>query len=184
MFETLSEKLELTFKKLRGAGRLSERNIKDAMREVRQSLLEADVNYKVARDFVKAVEAKSVGAEVLKSIEPGQQVIKVVHQKLVELLGKKVVDLAPVDKTPTVYMICGLQGSGKTTLTGKIALMNKRKKKKPLMVAADIYRPAAVKQLNVLADSIDVEFFHLENKSVMESCNSRTGGVFGNYKSE
>ncbi|RKX20864.1 MAG: signal recognition particle protein [Candidatus Zixiibacteriota bacterium] len=170
MFDALSEKLELTFKKLRGAGRLSERNIKDAMREVRQALLEADVNYKVARDFVKAVEAKSVGTDVLKSIEPGQQVIKVVHNELVELLGKKVIDLAPVDKTPTVYMICGLQGSGKTTLTGKIALMNKRKKKKPLMVAADIYRPAAVKQLNILADSIDVEFFHLENKSPQEIC--------------
>jgi signal recognition particle subunit SRP54 len=135
MFDALSNRLELVFKKLRGAGRLSEKNIKDAMREVRQALLEADVNYKVARDFVKAVEAKAVGSDVLKSIEPGQQ-----------------------------------QGSGKTTLTGKLALMNKRKSKKPLMVAADIYRPAAVKQLKVLADSIDVEHFHIEGKSPQKIC--------------
>jgi len=166
----LNNRLELVFKKLRGAGRLSEKNIKDAMREVRQALLEADVNYKVARDFVKAVEAKAVGSDVLKSIEPGQQVVKIVHDELVTLLGGKAEPLAPVTKTPTVYMICGLQGSGKTTLTGKLALMNKRKSKKPLMVAADIYRPAAVKQLKVLADSIDVEHFHIEGKSPQKIC--------------
>ncbi len=170
MFDALSNRLESVFKKLRGAGRLSEKNIIDAMREVRQALLEADVNYKVARDFVKAVEAKAVGSDVLKSIEPGQQVVKVVHDELVALLGGKAEPLAPVTKAPTVYMICGLQGSGKTTLTGKIALMNKRKSKKPLMVAADIYRPAAVKQLKVLADSIDVEHFHLEGKSPQKIC--------------
>jgi len=170
MFDALSNRLELVFKKLRGAGRLSEKNIKDAMREVRQALLEADVNYKVARDFVKAVEAKAVGSDVLKSIEPGQQVVKIVHDELVTLLGGKAEPLAPVTKTPTVYMICGLQGSGKTTLTGKLALMNKRKSKKPLMVAADIYRPAAVKQLKVLADSIDVEHFHIEGKSPQKIC--------------
>jgi signal recognition particle subunit SRP54 len=170
MFDALSDRLESVFKKLRGAGRLSEKNIKDAMREVRQALLEADVNYKVARDFVKAVEAKAVGSDVLKSIEPGQQVVKVVHDELVALLGGKAEPLAPVTKAPTVYMVCGLQGSGKTTLTGKIALMNKRKNKKPLMVAADIYRPAAVKQLKVLADSIDVEHFHLEGKSPQKIC--------------
>lgn len=170
MFDALSNRLELVFKKLRGAGRLSEKNIKDAMREVRQALLEADVNYKVARDFVKAVEAKAVGSDVLKSIEPGQQVVKIVHDELVTLLGGKAEPLAPVTKAPTVYMVCGLQGSGKTTLTGKIALMNKRKGKKPLMVAADIYRPAAVKQLKVLADSIDVEHFHIEGKSPQKIC--------------
>lgn len=170
MFTSLSDKLELTFKKLRGAGRLSERNIKESMREVRQALLEADVNYKVARDFIKKVEARSVGADVLKSIEPGQQVIKVVHDELVQLLGGKVEELAPIDRSPTIYMVCGLQGSGKTTLTAKIALMAKRKNKKPLVVAADTYRPAAVKQLKVLADQVAVDFFHVEGATPPEIC--------------
>lgn len=171
MFGNLTEKLESTFKKLRGRGILSEKNIKDAMREVRQALLEADVNYKVAKNFVKAVEEKAVGTEVLKSIDPGQQVVKVVHDELVNLLGGKNEPLHPIDKSPTVYMVCGLQGSGKTTLCGKIALQTKRKNKKPLLVAADIYRPAAVKQLKIIADSIQVEHFHLEGKQPPEICN-------------
>ena len=170
MFGNLSDKLEGVFKKLRGAGKLSEKNIKDSMREVRQALLEADVNYKVAKRFVAAVQEKSVGEEVLQSIEPGQQIIKIVHDELVQLLGGKTEPLAPIDKSPTVYMVCGLQGSGKTTLCGKLALQTKRKNKKPLLVAADIYRPAAVKQLKVLADSIQVEHFFLENKSPVEIC--------------
>ncbi|MBU0983824.1 MAG: signal recognition particle protein Srp54, partial [candidate division Zixibacteria bacterium] len=170
MFTNLSDKLESAFKKIRGLGKISEKNIKDSMREVRQALLEADVNYKVARDFVKAVEEKAIGTEVLKSIDPGQHIVKVVHDELIELLGGKVVELTPIDKTPTVFMICGLQGSGKTTLTGKLALWAKRKNKKPLMVAADINRPAAVKQLKVLADSIQVEHFFLEGKQPTEIC--------------
>lgn len=170
MFSNLSDKLELVFKKLRGAGKLSEKNIRDSMREVRQALLEADVNYKVARDFVKAVEDKAVGIEVLTAIEPGQMVIKIVHDELVKLLGGKTAPLAPIDKSPTVYMLCGLQGSGKTTLAGKIALMTKRKNKKALLVAADIYRPAAVKQLKVLADSIGVEHFYVEGAQPPEIC--------------
>ncbi len=170
MFDALSDKLESVFKKLRGAGKLSEKNIKDAMREVRQALLEADVNYKVARDFVKSVQEKAIGTEVLQSIEPGQMIIKIVHDELVELLGGKTEPLAPIDKNPTVYMICGLQGSGKTTLAGKIALMTKRKNKKPLLVAADIYRPAAVKQLQTLGSQIDVETFYLEGKKPPEIC--------------
>ena len=170
MFDHLSDKLELVFKKLRGAGKLSEKNIKDAMREVRQALLEADVNYKVARDFIKTVEEKSLGTKVLQSIEPGQQIIKIVHDELIQLLGGKNESLAPIDKSPTIYMICGLQGSGKTTLTAKLGLMTKRKNKKPLLVAADIYRPAAVKQLKVLADQINVEHFYLEGKKPEEIC--------------
>jgi signal recognition particle subunit SRP54 len=170
MFTNLSDKLDLVFKKLRGAGKLTEKNIKDSMREVRQALLEADVNYKVARDFVKAVQEKAIGEKVLQSIEPGQQVIKIVHDELVNLLGGKAEPLAPIDKSPTIYMVCGLQGSGKTTLCGKLALMTKRKNKKPLMVAADIYRPAAIKQLKVLADSIAVEHFSLEGKKPLEIC--------------
>ncbi len=170
MFGSLSDKLDLVFKKLRGHGKLSETNIRDAMRDVRQALLEADVNYKVARDFVKAVEEKAVGTEVIQSIDPGQLIVKIVHDELVALLGGNAVPLAPIDKTPTVYMVCGLQGSGKTTLTGKLALMTKRKNKKPLLVAADIYRPAAVKQLKVLADSIGVAHFHLEGAKPPEIC--------------
>ena len=170
MFANLTDKLELAFKKIRGLGKISEKNIKDSMREVRQALLEADVNFKVAREFVKSVQEKAIGTEVLQSIDPGQQIVKIIHDELVVLLGGKAVPLAPVDKSPTVYMICGLQGSGKTTLTGKLALMHKRKNKKPLMVAADIYRPAAVKQLKVLADSIQVEHYYLENESPVAIC--------------
>ncbi|MFH1372776.1 MAG: signal recognition particle protein [bacterium] len=170
MFANLGDKLELVFKKLRGAGKLSEKNIKDSMREVRQALLEADVNYKVARDFVKTVQEQAVGEKILQSIEPGQQVIKIVHNEMVNLLGGKAVALAPVDRSPTVYMVCGLQGSGKTTLCGKLALQTKRRNQKPLLVAADIYRPAAVKQLKVLADSISVEHFSLEGKKPVDIC--------------
>ncbi|MEW5795087.1 MAG: signal recognition particle protein [Candidatus Zixiibacteriota bacterium] len=170
MFSHLTDKLELAFKKLRGLGKISETNIKDSMREVRQALLEADVNFKVARDFVKSVQEKAVGTEVLKSIDPGQQIVKIVHDELVELLGGKAAPLAPVDKSPTIYMVCGLQGSGKTTLVGKLALMHKRKNQKPLVVAADIYRPAAVKQLKVLADSIQVEQFSLDGQNPVEIC--------------
>ncbi|MFZ1683053.1 MAG: signal recognition particle protein [Candidatus Zixiibacteriota bacterium] len=181
MFDSLSDKLESVFKKLRGAGKLSESNIRDSMKEVRQALLEADVNYKVVRDFVKTVEERAVGTEVLKSIEPGQMIIKIVHDELVTLLGGKTVPLAPIDKQPTVYMVCGLQGSGKTTLTGKIALMAKRKNKKPLLVAADIYRPAAVKQLKVLADSIGVEHFHAEGKKPPEICKEAVSYAAKNF---
>jgi len=170
MFSNLTDKLELAFKKLRGLGKLSDKNIKDSMREIRQALLEADVNFKVARNFVKSVQEKAVGTEVTESIDPGQQIVKIVHDELVKLLGGKAVPLAPITKSPTVYMVCGLQGSGKTTLTGKLALMTKRSNKKPLMVAADIYRPAAVKQLQVLADSIQVEHFHIEGKSPQKIC--------------
>lgn len=170
MFSNLGDKLDAVFKKLRGAGKLSEKNIKDSMSEIRRALLEADVNYKVARDFVKTVTSKAIGQEVFNSIEPGQQVIKIVHDELVNLLGGKTEPLAPMDKSPTVYLVCGLQGSGKTTLTAKIALMAKRKNKKPLVVAADIYRPAAVKQLQVLADQIQVEHFHIENASPQKIC--------------
>lgn len=181
MFDSLSEKLESVFKKLRGAGKLTEKNIRDSMREVRQALLEADVNYKVARDFVKSVEEKAVGTEVLTSIEPGQLIIKIVHDELVTLLGTTAVPLAPIDRSPTIYMVCGLQGSGKTTLVGKIALWAKRKNKKPLMVAADIYRPAAVKQLKVLADSIAVEHFYLENAKPPEICKAAVAYAEKNF---
>jgi signal recognition particle subunit SRP54 len=170
MFGELIDKFDEIFKNLRGAGKLTEKNIKDALKEVRRALLEADVNYKVVRDFIKHAETEAVGERVLKSIEPGQQIVKIVHDELVRLLGEKMVPLAPIDKAPTVYVLCGLQGSGKTTLCGKLALQAKRKNKKPLLVAADIYRPAAIKQLMILGDSIGVEVFHLDNAKPPEIC--------------
>jgi signal recognition particle subunit SRP54 len=181
MFDGLSDKLESVFKTLRGAGKLSEKNIRDSMKQVRQALLEADVNYKVARDFVKTVEDKAVGTEVLTSIEPGQLIVKIVHDELVNLLGGKTAPLAPIDKSPTVYMVCGLQGSGKTTLTGKIALMAKKKNKKVMVVAADIYRPAAVKQLKVLADQIAVEHFFIDGKQPPEICKEAVSFASKNF---
>jgi len=170
MFGELIDKFDDIFKKLRGAGKLTEKNIKDSLREVRRALLEADVNYKVVKTFIKSVEGLAVGESVLKSIEPGQQIIKIVHGELVKILGEKAEPLADLDKSPTVYMLAGLQGSGKTTLAGKLALRAKRKNKKALLVAADIYRPAAVKQLEVIGDSIDVEVFHLDGKKPPKIC--------------
>jgi signal recognition particle subunit SRP54 len=170
MFGELIDKFDDIFRNLRGAGKLTEKNIKDSLREVRRALLEADVNYKVVKDFIKSVEESAVGERVLKSIEPGQQIVKIVHEELVKLLGEKAQPLAPIDKSPTIYVLCGLQGSGKTTLSGKLALQAKRKNKKPLLVAADIYRPAAVKQLKVLGDSIGVEIFEMEGKKPPEIC--------------
>ncbi len=170
MFGDLIDKFDGIFKKLRGAGKLSEKNIRDALREVRRALLEADVNYKVTKEFIKKVEKSAIGEKVLKSIEPGQQIIKIVHHELIKLLGEKAEPLAPIDKSPTIYMLNGLQGSGKTTLSGKLALEAKRKNKKPLLVAADIYRPAAVKQLKVVGKSIDVEVFSLEGKKPPKIC--------------
>ncbi len=170
MFGELIDKFDGIFKKLRGAGKLSEKNIRDSLREVRRALLEADVNYKVTKQFIQKVEQYAVGEKVLKSIEPGQQIIKIVHDELVKLLGEKAESLAPIDKSPTIYMLNGLQGSGKTTLSGKLALEAKRKNKKALLVAADIYRPAAVKQLQVVGKSIDVEVFTLDGKKPPKIC--------------
>jgi signal recognition particle subunit SRP54 len=181
MFAALTEKLEATFKRLRGHGRLTDANIRDAMKEVRQALLEADVHYKVVRDFIKNVEEKSIGTTVLQSVDPGQQVVKIVHDELVALLGSTTSAMAPLEKMPTVYMLCGLQGSGKTTLAGKLALQAKKKGKKPLLVAADIYRPAAVKQLQVLAESIEVPSFSLENSSPQEICKQAISWASKNF---
>ncbi len=160
MFDDLSEKLERVFKKLRGAGKLTEKNIKDSLREVRRTLLEADVNFKVAKDFVKSVEDKAVGRETLHSITPGQQVIKIVHREMIHLLGEKVAELNISPTPPTIIMLCGLQGSGKTTLAAKLGLYYRRDGKKSLLVAADIYRPAAVSQLKTLGAGLNIEVFH------------------------
>jgi len=163
MFDTLSEKLEGVFKTLRGHGKLTEQNIRDSLKEVRRALLEADVNFKVVKQFVANVEAKASGQETLRSISPGEQVVKVVHDELIAVLGGQ---NAPISfrSTPGKLLLCGLQGSGKTTLCAKIALHYKKKNSRPLMVAADIYRPAAVKQLQVLGKQIDVPVFYVDKK--------------------
>lgn len=156
MFENLTDRLEGVFKKLRGHGILSEDNIKEAMREVRMALLEADVNYKVAREFVDAVTAKAIGREVSQKLSPGQQVIKIVHDELVELLGGTTEEIRLDGHQPVIIMMAGLQGSGKTTTAGKLAALFKSKGRKPYLVPADIYRPAAIEQLQVLGTRLDV----------------------------
>ncbi|MBD3217406.1 MAG: signal recognition particle protein [candidate division Zixibacteria bacterium] len=162
MFDELTDKLEGVFKKLRGHGKLSEANIKDAMKEVRLALLEADVNYRVVKRFIKDVTEKSMGAEVLQSISPGQQIIKIVHDQLVEVLGGEAEEMILSSSPPTKIVLVGLQGSGKTTMCGKLAKFYRSKNKSPLLVAADIYRPAAVDQLKTLGKNIDIPVFHVD----------------------
>ncbi|MFP3983731.1 MAG: signal recognition particle protein [Desulfurivibrionaceae bacterium] len=156
MFDSLSERLNNVFKDLRGHGRLTEKNISDALREVRLALLEADVNYKVVKDFIAAVREKAVGTEVLESLSPGQQVIKIVHQELIDLLGGSTAPLNLDVKGPAIIMMVGLQGSGKTTSAAKLANLLRKQGRQPYLVPADIYRPAAIEQLDVLGREIDV----------------------------
>lgn len=156
MFENLTDRLEGVFKKLRGHGKLTEDNIREAMREVRVALLEADVNFKVAKDFVATVTEKAIGREVSKSLSPGQQIIKIVHDELVHFLGSSAEQIQLDGRQPVIIMMAGLQGSGKTTSSGKLAAMLKGKGRKPYLVPADIYRPAAIEQLQVLGSQIEV----------------------------
>ena len=160
-FSGLAEKLQATMKKLRGKGKLSENDVKEAMREVRLALLEADVNYKVVKDFVARVRERAVGHEVMKSLTPGQQVIKIVNDELAELMGGSQAKLELGGKTPVVLMLVGLQGAGKTTTVGKLSLNLKKLGRRPLMVAADVYRPAAIKQLQVLGEQVDLPVFSM-----------------------
>ena len=159
MFDNLSNRLQDVFKKLRGHGTLNEENIQEAMREVRLALLEADVNFQVVKSFIAAVSEKAVGQEVLRSLNPGQQVIKIVHQELVELLGGSNVGLELSGRQPVVIMLVGLQGSGKTTSAGKLARRLQQDGRKPYLVPADVYRPAAIDQLTVLAENLKVPVF-------------------------
>jgi signal recognition particle subunit SRP54 len=159
IFASLSERLNHIFSKLTKHGRLTELEIKTAMREVRVALLEADVNIKVAKQFCADVSEKAVGQEILKSLNPAQQVIKIVNEELIALMGSTNAKLAISPKPPTVIMMCGLQGAGKTTLCGKLAVLLKKSGKKPLLVACDIYRPAAINQLQVVGKNAGVEVF-------------------------
>jgi signal recognition particle subunit SRP54 len=161
-FEGLADRLQNTIQKIRGKGKVTEADVKEMMREVRLALLEADVNFKVVKDFVKKVSDRAVGQEVLKSLTPGQQIIKIVNEELTELMGGEQSKIAASNRPPTVIMMVGLQGAGKTTTTGKLAnLLRKKYNRNPMLVAADIYRPAAIKQLETLGKQLDMPVFSL-----------------------
>ncbi|WP_432665131.1 signal recognition particle protein [Wukongibacter baidiensis] len=164
IFEGLSEKLQNTFKKLKGKGKLTEKDVKAAMREVKLALLEADVNYKVVKDFIKKVTERTVGHEVLESLTPGQQVIKIVNEELTNLMGNTQSKIEFSSKPPTIVMLVGLQGAGKTTTGGKLGGQLKKSGKRPLLVACDIYRPAAIKQLHVVGEQLDIPVFSMGDK--------------------
>jgi signal recognition particle subunit SRP54 len=168
-FDSLSEKLQRTFKKLTGKGKLSEQNIKDAMREVRLALLEADVNYLVVKDFVKKVTEKSIGQDILSSLNAGQQVIKIVNEELTALMGGSNSRLTWSSSSPTIFMLCGLQGTGKTTLAGKLGLHLKKQGKRPLLVACDIYRPAAIDQLKVVGEQAGIPVYSNGTQPVVKT---------------
>lgn len=163
-FEGLSSKLQETIKKLKGKGKLSDKDIQSAMREIKLALLEADVNYKVVKDFIKSVSSKCLGNEVLESLTPGQQVVKIVNDELTTLMGNSESAIDFSSSGLTVIMLVGLQGAGKTTMAGKLALQLKKRNKKPLLVACDIYRPAAIKQLQVVGKQIDIPVFTMGDK--------------------
>jgi signal recognition particle subunit SRP54 len=161
MFESLSQKLESAFKNIRGQGRLTEKNMKDGLEQIRLALLEADVNYKVVKKFIADVQEAALGQEVLTSVNPSQQIVKIVHDELVKLMGERHEPLRRAGNPPTIIMMVGLQGQGKTTTCGKIALQLKKKGHKPLVVGADVYRPAAIQQLEKVAEQAGVESFSL-----------------------
>lgn len=161
VFESLSDRMNHIFSKLRNKGKLTELEIKQAMREIRVALLEADVNFGVVKNFVAAVSEKALGEDILKSLTPAQQIVKIVNDELVALMGSKHQKLAVSDRPPTVYMMCGLQGAGKTTMCGKLALYLKKQGKKVLLVAADVYRPAAIQQLGIVGKKVGTEVFDM-----------------------
>lgn len=181
MFESLSEKLSKTFKKLKGQGKLTEKNIQEALKEVRMALLEADVNYKVVKKFVEDIRQSAMGQEVLDSLSPGQQVIKIVYEELIRLMGGSRQELNLTGRPPFILMLVGLQGSGKTTTAGKLALHLRKKGRNPYLVPADIYRPAAIEQLQKLGSQLGIPVHDTEkNRKPEDTCRealSRAGSV-------
>ncbi len=165
LFEGLSGKLQNTINKFRGKGRVTDKDVKDMMREIKLALLEADVNFKVVKDFISKISERAVGQDVFESLTPGQQVIKIVHEELIDLMGKVPAKVTFANKPPTVYMMVGLQGSGKTTTTGKLASIMRKQGKSPLLVACDVYRPAAVKQPQVLGNQLGIPVFAIEGNT-------------------
>ena len=168
-FESLSERLESAFKSLRSKGSLNEADVRSAMREVRMALLEADVNYKVAKDFTNAVTEKAIGEKVMESLTPSQMVIKIVNEELINLMGGTKSRLAYASHPPTIILMCGLQGSGKTTHSAKLALMLKNENHRPLLVACDVYRPAAIKQLQIVGEKAGVPVFEMGTQNPVET---------------
>ena len=168
MLESLSERLQKTLRNLKGEGRVSEKHLQDSLREIRLALLEADVNFRVVKDFVARLKEKALGQEVLRSLTPGQQVVKIVRDELVELLGRDPSRLRFAKVPPTAMMLVGLQGSGKTTTTGKLALWLRKKGRRPLMVSTDVYRPAAMDQLRIIGEAIRIPVFASENLDPVE----------------
>ncbi len=156
MFQELSDKLDIVVKKIRGQGKITEKNIAGSLKEIRRVLLEADVNFKVAKSFVLSVKEKALGDDVIRSVTPGQQIVKIIHDELATIMGEQDAPLNLTGSIPHVIMLNGLQGSGKTTLAGKLALHLKQNGKKPLLVGADVQRPAAVKQLQVVGEKVGV----------------------------
>ena len=164
-FDSLSEKLQNIFKNLRGKGRLSEADVKAALKEVKLALLEADVNFKVVKQFIKSVEERAIGQDVMSSLTPGQMVIKIVNEEIVSLMGSETTEIALKPGSEiTVIMMAGLQGAGKTTTCAKLAGQYKKKGKRPLLVACDVYRPAAIKQLQVNGEKVGVPVFTMGDK--------------------
>ena len=179
MFDNLSEKLGETFKKLKGRGKLSEANIKEGLREVRLALLEADVNYKVVKNLIETIRSRAVGQEVMGSLTPGQQVVKIVYEELTNIMGGSFQQLNFSGRPPWIIMLVGLQGSGKTTTAGKLALYLKGQGRKPFLVPADVYRPAAITQLTRLAEQVDAPVFpstnHMDPVDISIQAKSRAG---------
>ena len=155
MFEDLTTKLEATLKRVKGQGKLSEKNIADSLKEIRRALLEADVHYRVVKDFIEGIQERAVGEEVVRSVTPGQQIVKIVHDDLVKLMGESQVEVKISGIPPAIIMLCGLQGSGKTTFAAKLGFYLRKKGRHPMLVAADIYRPAAITQLQILGKNLN-----------------------------
>jgi signal recognition particle subunit SRP54 len=175
MLEDLTQKLESVFRKLRGFGTLTEKNISESMKEIRRALLEADVNYKVVKEFVTAVEERALGQDVLRSVTPGQMVVKIVHSELVRLLGELTSEIKSAGIPPTIIMLAGLQGSGKTTFAGKLGSLLRRKGRHPMLVAADVYRPAAIEQLQIVGKSLEIPVYSSESNDPVNICQQAIG---------
>ncbi len=175
MLEDLTQKLDGIFKKLRGHGKLSPQNIADSMKEIRRALLEADVNYKVVKNFISAVQERAVGQEVLRSVTPGQMIVKIVYAELVKLLGETSTQIKMAGIPPTIIMLAGLQGCGKTTFAGKLAAYFKKKGNHPMLVAADVYRPAAIEQLKVIGSSINIPVYDDGAGDPVKICKNAVG---------
>jgi signal recognition particle subunit SRP54 len=177
MFEDLTARLESTLKKIRGQGKFSESNIAESLKEIRRSLLEADVNYRVVKDFIEKVQQQALGEEVLRSVTPGQQIVKIVYDELIHLLGKAQSDLKLAGIPPAVVMLCGLQGSGKTTFAAKLANYLRKKGRHPMLVAVDVYRPAAVSQLQVLGKSLNIPVYSENGQDAVKICQGSIGAA-------